>query len=635
MEEAQRGVKVAKSTQYYTDATILAETIIASVGKNIVLGLPLALGKANHVVNALFARAVADPSISLKIFTALTLERPRPASELHRRFIEPVVERLFGAYPSLAYAEFLRSGQLPPNIEVDEFFFVAGQWLGVAKAQQNHISANYTHAARYVLQRGVNVVAQLVAKREDASGDARFSLSCNPDTTPDLLAARRSGSADFLLVGQVNDELPFMGGDASLQASEFSHVLEGRDCQFPLYAPPKLPVTIADYAAGMNIAPLVPDGGTLQIGIGSIGDAVAQGLILRHRNNSAFRQVVQRLTPAEARLQPFESSRFELGLYGLSEMFVDSFLNLIDAGVLKREVEGVVLHAAFFLGPENFYRALRDMPDAERARFSMKPVSFVNSLHGQEEEKRRARIKARFVNNAMMATLLGAVISDGLEDGRVVSGVGGQHDFVTQAFALEEARSIITLNATREHKGKTVSNIRWSYDHQTIPRHLRDIVVTEYGVADLRGKSDSAVIESMLAVADSRFQDELLRRAKDASKIPREYEIPAPYQDNTPERIESSLSPARQEGLLPTFPFGTDFTETEQRLLATLELIKRTSNSRWQLARLLARGLAAGEVSDADGACLARMELTPPLKIQDRVYRALIRAALLEGESSL
>jgi acyl-CoA hydrolase len=147
-------------------------------------------------------------------------------------------------------------------------------------------------------------------------------------------------------------------------------------------------------------------------------------------------------------LQPFESSPFEIGLYGCSEMFVDSFLDLMDAGVVKREVEGVVLHGAFFLGPKNFYRALRDMPEGERARIVMKPVSFTNQLLGQEEEKRRARVKGRFVNNAMMATLLGAVVSDGLEDGQVVSGVGGQHDFVTQAFALEGARSIITLNAT-------------------------------------------------------------------------------------------------------------------------------------------------------------------------------------------
>ena len=75
----------------------------------------------------------------------------------------------------------------------------------------------------------------------------------------------------------------------------------------------------------------------------------------------------------------------------------------------------------------------------------MMPVSFTNELYGDEETKRRARVDARFVNNAMMATLMGAAISDGLESGQVVSGVGGQYNFVAQAFALEGARSILAI----------------------------------------------------------------------------------------------------------------------------------------------------------------------------------------------
>ena len=207
-----------------------------------------------------------------------------------------------------------------------------------------------------------------------------------------------------------------------------------------------------------------------------------------------------------------ESDPFGAGLHGLSEMFVESFLDLMRAGILKREVDGTLLHAAFFLGSRAFYRALREMPEAELAKLRMTAVSFVNELYGDEAAKRRARVKARFINNAMMATLLGAVVSDALEDGQVVSGVGGQYNFVAQAFALDDARSIIMVRATREAHRRTASNIRWNYGHTTIPRHLRDIVVTEYGVADLRGKTDRDVIAAMLAVADSRFQDELLRQ---------------------------------------------------------------------------------------------------------------------------
>ncbi len=181
----------------------------------------------------------------------------------------------------------------------------------------------------------------------------------------------------------------------------------------------------------------------------------------------------------------------------------------------------------------------------------MMPVSFTNELYGDEEAKRRARLDARFVNNAMMATLMGAVISDGLENGQVVSGVGGQYNFVAQAFALQGARSILTVEATRRAGAGTQSNIRWSYGHETIPRHLRDVIVTEYGVADLRGKSDADVIAAMLQVADSRFQVELARQAKDAGKLPKDFEIPAAHRDNHPERIARALKPAREAGLLP------------------------------------------------------------------------------------
>ena len=90
-------------------------------------------------------------------------------------------------------------------------------------------------------------------------------------------------------------------------------------------------------------------------------------------------------------------------------MFVESFIDLYRAGILKREVDGALLHAAFFVGSKAFYQALRAMPESERAKFQMAGVSFVNELYGDEASKRSARIKGRFINNAMMATLLGAV----------------------------------------------------------------------------------------------------------------------------------------------------------------------------------------------------------------------------------
>jgi hypothetical protein len=225
--------------------------------------------------------------------------------------------------------------------------------------------------------------------------------------------------------------------------------------------------------------------------------------------------------------------------------------------------------------------------------------------------------------------LLGAVVSDGLEDGRIVSGVGGQYNFVAQAFALQGARSILTLGATREERGRALSNIRWSYGHTTIPRHLRDMVVTEYGVADLRGRTDAECVAAMLAITDSRFQHALLRQAKDAGKIARGYEIPAAYRDNTPERIAHALAPARAEGKLPDFPFGTDFTAVEQRLIPALARLRTAASAGiGALLPLVWRGLTAGAVSSDDAAALDRLDLAQPAGWRPRLLRALVRGAL-------
>jgi hypothetical protein len=615
----------------FSDPDAIAAGIINGVGTNLVVGLPLGLGKANHIINALYRRAATDRAIGLTFFSALTLEKPKPSNLLERRFIAPVIERLFGDYPDLAYADALHAGALPPNIKVIEFFFLAGRWLHVPFAQQHYISANYTHAAPYILERGLNVITQLVAKRV-VDGVARYSLSCNTDTTLDLLRARAEGRASFKLVGQVNSELPFMPGAGDLAAEEFSAILDSPQTDFPLFAPPSEPISDTKYAIGLHAAGLVRDGGTLQIGIGQVGDALAQGLIVRHRDNAQFHEIMQRLAPDTAQLAELETGPFEKGLYGLSEMLFEAFLGLMEAGILKREVDGVALHGAFFLGPKSFYRALREMPDEQLARIQMMPVSFTNQLYGDEESKRHARVDARFVNNAMMATLMGAVISDGLEDGQVVSGVGGQYNFVAQAFALRGARSILTLEATRPARGKFESNIRWAYGHQTIPRHLRDIIVTEYGVADLRGKSDADVIAAMLQVADSRFQNELARQAKDAGKLPKGFEMAAAHRENFPERIAAALKPARDAGLLPTFPFGTDFTEVEQRLIPALQLLQDAQLSPLRLPGLLWQGLTH-QPDAGDNECLARLGLDAPTTLAERVYRTLVSAALARSRA--
>ena len=592
--------------------------MLEHVGRDLRVALPLGLGKPVTLVNALVRRACDDPSIRLRIFTALTLERPEPSSDMERRFLEPALDRLFGRYPQIEYARLLRAGELPENIRVTEFFLQAANWLKVPAVQQAYVSANYTHALDVLLDRKPNLILQLLASVGD-----RLSLSCNPDITSDLLALRREGEAAFALIGQVHPDLPFMPGPAEIEPSECAVLMPAESAGHDLFSVVKRPVGLPAHAMGLHVSGLIRDGGTLQIGIGEIGDAIAHALILRER---------ERIAPIWARC-PFprsddfaEAGRFETGLYSATEMLVDGLLALFEAGIIRREVDGAAIHAGFFVDSRDFHARLKALSDADRARIAMVPVSFTNALYGDETAKRAARRDARFVNSAMMVTLLGAVVSDATENGQVVSGVGGQVNFVEQAFALRGARSVITLPATRSGKSGTTSNIRWSYGHVTVPRHMRDIVVTEYGIADLRGKSDADTIAALLAIADSRFQDDLAEQAKAAGKLPKDHRLPAGARDNTPEALKAWLDPHRDDAL-PSFPFGTDFTEVEQRLLPALGDLRAASGSLPALAALVLRGLR-GAPAPREHEALERLSLTAPGPFKARLTALAVRGAL-------
>ena len=174
---------------------------------------------------------------------------------------------------------------------------------------------------------------------------------------------------------------------------------------------------------------------------------------------------------------------------------------------------------------------------------------------------------------------------------------------------------------------KALSNIRWSYGHQTIPRHLRDVFVTEYGVADVRGKSDAEIIAAMLAITDSRFQDELARSPRTPASCRRFLKFRAAHRENFPERIAPALKPARDAGLLPAFPFGSDFTRVEQRLIPALQLLREAQRTPLLLPGLLWQGMTQPPDA-ANRECLARLGLDKPTTFAERSYRALVSAAL-------
>ncbi|CAB5652856.1 butyryl-CoA:acetate CoA-transferase [Pseudomonas putida] len=606
------------------------EQVLSRLPAHIHMGLPLGLGKPNAFVNALYARIRELPERQLTIYTALSLGRPPLGDGLQRRFLEPFVERVFADYEELTYLADLRNDSLPPNIQVEQFFMQPGSLLHSDSAQQSYISSNYSHAARDINAKGLNLIAQLVAATPERP--VHLSLACNPDITLDLLpmiATRRAAGETILMLGQVHAELPYMPGDAELPIDTFDLLIDTAE-QRRLFSTPNMPVNTQDHCIGLHASSLVRDGGTLQIGIGAMGDAVAAALLARQGDNAGYRAVLdalgagswQALIEREGGLNTFAQ-----GLYGCSEMFVNGLLALAEAGLLRRPADeqvAAVLHGGFFLGPQAFYQRLRDMPLEQRARFAMTRISFINELYGQEELKRRQRRDTRFINSVFGMTLLGAGVADQLEDGRVLSGVGGQYNFVAQGHALEGGRSILLLRSWREAGGEVTSNLFWNYGHCTIPRHLRDIVVTEYGIADLRGQTDSEVIARLLAVCDSRFQQGLIEQAKDAGKLAKDFQLEACFTDNTPQRLEAIR--ARHSRLFPEYPLGTDFTAEERDLLRALNWLK----SKFKLSEMLELGKAALDAPGPEGYArhLVRMQLDQPQGLKEELYQRLLLAGL-------
>ena len=633
--------------------------ILGHAGGDLRLAAPLGLGKPNVLINALYARAVHDPALRLTLFTALSLERPRAKSDLERRFLEPFLARHFGPdYPDLAYVTDLHAGRLPANVRVHEFYLQSGTMLGVAQIQRHYVSMNYTHVARDMHSAGINAFVQLIAVREEG-GRRRYSLACNPDITADLLDHMDAdGTPRPLLIGVVHPDLPFIGNDAEVEAGFFDVVLDDAKCAHTLFALPREPVDIAEFALGLHASTLVRDGGTLQIGIGTLSDALVHSLVLRQRDNAAYVDALEALgaTNGPSVVKP-QLEPFRRGLYGASEMVMDGFMHLARAGILKRRVyddfaieralaegrdvdtagrsDGRYLRGAFYLGSKDFYAWLRGLTGAEFSGLSMTRVSDINQLYGGREAlDALQRRDARFFNICMMATALGAAVSDALESGQIVSGVGGQYNFVAMAHAVAGGRSVLMFRSTREQRGRISSNILWNYGHTTIPRHLRDVYVTEYGIADLRGKSDEQCVIAMAGIADARFQADICAQAKAAGKLDPGFAAPAHWRQNTPEELVRRLQPFRARGLFPAFPFGSDFSPDELRLLPALKILKQVSASRLKLALFVLAALAAPRhVDDADRA-LARLGLASAHGMHERLLRRLVLHALRKSATS-
>jgi acyl-CoA hydrolase len=237
------------------------------------------------------------------------------------------------------------------------------------------------------------------------------------------------------------------------------------------------PIGDVERCIGEHVADLVPDGATLQLGIGAIPAATALAL----------------------------TNKRDLGIH--TEMFTDSVVDLVEAGVIngsRKERNRGKIVTAFMLGTSRLYRFAHDNPMVE-----MRPVNFTNDTHVIRSFTRMVAI-----NSAIEVDLTGQVVADSIGR-RFYSGVGGQMDFIRGAALAPEGRAIIALPATAAggRVSRIVPAIQEGAGVVTTRAHVRT-VVTEWGVADLFGKSVRERARALIGIAHPDFRAELTARAE-------------------------------------------------------------------------------------------------------------------------
>lgn len=714
---------------YHDNYENAANKIIEQVGKKIIIGVPLGIGKPIGLLNALYRVAERDASIDLTIITGLTLARPEYATELEKRLAEPILNRLIKDYEDPLYEAARVSQTLPKNIRVIEFFLSPGKYLHNSYVQQNYISSNYTNVVRDISNYDINVVGQQVAYSDNHPDE--YSLSCNSDLFSGVVQyineSKRKGKK-IAIVAEINKNLPFMYGEgAVIKSSVFTDLIDAKKYR-SLFALPHEEIAPRDHLIGLYTSCLIKDNSSLQVGIGKLSNAVANAVILRHQNNAIYREILNQLSVQEKFGDIIASDGsldiFEKGLYAPTEMLSDEYIELYKADILKKRVydhvglqrllnknsitdivtshtldvllenkiiqaqltqndveflkkygifksevmfesgklilpsgekipadlensglkiaatclgdrlkSGKILHAGFFLGTVDLYKQLHDLSPEELQLFNMTSIARTNSFHWSYKLAQLQHQDARFVNSCMMITLGGVVISDGLHDLQEVSGVGGQFDFVYMAQKLKNARSIMTCPSTRKSKNGTESNIVWNYSNYTIPRFFRDIVVTEYGIADCRSKTDSEIIKSILNVTDSRFQEGLMKSAKRAGKLAEDYEIPKSFQNNFPEKYESIIREFQRKGYCKPYPFGTDLTDEEQIIAHALMPLKHFTKFKFII--LLVKAIFNFSNDAPYEKCLQRMGVLHPKTVKEFIYKRILKSCIREESISI
>jgi len=271
------------------------------------------------------------------------------------------------------------------------------------------------------------------------------------------------------VVAEVNDQTPHTYGPCSLTAAQIDFLVE---CSAPLIPYPEIRITETEERIAAYVADLIPDGATIQVGIGNLPTAILK----------------------------FLEGKKDLGIH--SGMLSDAVVDLVAKGVINNKKKNIFpgkIVGGELIGTEKLFRFGNENPFLE---MHAAEVSHNSTLIGKIDN-------FVAINSALEIDLTGQINAESL-NGSQVSGVGGQFDFVEAAYFSRGGKSITALTATAgQGKISRIVPRLAAGTVVTVPRYMADIVVTEFGVAELRGKSIRQRAEALISIAHPDFRDKL------------------------------------------------------------------------------------------------------------------------------
>jgi len=386
----------------------------------------------------------------------LTLLRALAADYEHYRDVEVINGILFADHP-------LAQKGLESSFKCISFQNSSSIKKDWQEGRIDFLPIRYSDLPRVFARRGPAPLDVAIVQVAPPDADGRFSLGASVCHAYPLALEART------VVAEVNAQVPRTFGPCSLSEADIDFLVE---CSMPLVPYQEGLFGEPERRIAEFVADLIPDGATIQIGIGNIPSAILQ--LLHHKK--------------------------DLGIH--SGMLSDGIVELVEKGIITNQRKNIFpgkLVAGELIGTEKLFRFSHENPLVE---LHASLVTHNSALIGKIDN-------FVAINSAVEVDLTGQINAECI-NGVQISGVGGQFDFVDGAYFSAGGKSITALmSCAKEGKVSRIVPVLPSGTPVTIPRYMTDIVVTEYGVAHLRGKSVRQRAEALISIAHPDFRDQL------------------------------------------------------------------------------------------------------------------------------